>query len=151
MSYPVLSVLDNSTETTVIWHVHTHPVGLPTGAWIAEEDQVANLLADTVIILTPGSSAPENSLVASLEGIQGGVDKQVAAYNQHGVRVAGLGARGAEAVYRGEPAAEAAWRAAMELLDVVNGWNDIESKRRSRKVLAEAFGAEVQPLPLDAN
>ena len=152
MSYPVLSVLDNTTEDTIIWHVQTNPAspaGLATGAWIVEADRVADLLRDTVVILSPGSSAPENTRVASLEGIRNGVEKRVAEYNQHGVRVAGLAARGAEAQYRGEAVAEDAWRTAMELVEVVKGWHEIESSRRSRKVLAEAFGAEVQPLPLD--
>lgn len=149
MTYPVLSVLDNSGEHNIIWHVQTYPAALPTGAWIADEQQLTDLLKDTVVVLTSGSSTPENARVATVEGIRGGVEKQTAQYNKHGVRLPSLSARNVEAQYRGEPEAEAAWRTAMELAAIAGGWLEIESKRRARKALAEAFGAEVQPLPLD--
>lgn len=149
MTYPVLSVLDNSGEHNIIWHVQTFPAALPTGAWIADEQQLTDLLKDTVVVLTSGSSVPENARVASVEGIRGGVEKQIAQYNKHGVRLPSLSARNVEAQYRGEPEAEAAWRTAMELAEIAGSWLEIESKRRGRKALAEAFGAEVRALPLD--
>lgn len=149
MTYPVLSVLDNSGDHNIIWHVQTYPAALPTGAWIADEQQLTDLLKDTVVFLTPGSTAPENAPVATIEGVRVDVDKQVAEYNKHGIRLPSLGARTVEAQYRGEPEAEAAWRTAMELGEIAGSWLEIEAKRRARKALAEAFGAEVQPLPLD--
>ncbi|ALC04702.1 hypothetical protein CDES_01110 [Corynebacterium deserti GIMN1.010] len=157
-THPVISVLDNTQEETVLWHVQTDPAspaGLPTGAWIlnpnTQRESLDGLLRDTVVLLTDGSTAPKGANLVTIEGMREGVDKRVAEYNQHGVRLTGLAARGEQAQFRGEPQAEAAWRAAMELVEVVKGWHEIESARRSRKVLAEAFGAEVQPLPLDTN
>ncbi|MCK7675954.1 hypothetical protein [Corynebacterium pygosceleis] len=53
------------------------------------------------------------------------------------------------AAFHGEESARAAWCTAQAAGDLVEQWFAVESQRRSRAHLREAFGPDVRPLPLN--
>lgn len=158
MNHPTLSVLDTTNpESPVVWHVQTDPAapaGTATGAWILGPgeaqgiERLDDLLRDTVVVPTAGSAVPAGAPHTDLGRIRRGVEKQLEAYKGHGVNLPAVRAAATGQEFLGEPQAEAAWRTAMELVALVEDWHQIEGARRARKVLAEAFGTQVQPLPL---
>ena len=158
MNHPTLSVLDTTDpEAVVVWHVQTDPAapaGPATGAWILGPGEaqgpgrLGDLLHGTVVVPTAGSAVPDGAAHTDLTRVRRGVEKRLSEYKGHGVTLPDIRDVATEQEFLGEPQAERAWRAAMELVALVSDWHQIESTRRSRKALAEAFGAEVQPLPL---
>lgn len=165
-AHRVIAVVDKQEAATVVWHVQTDPAapaGVLSGAWVVGEGEVQaerlpDLLRDAVILSVAGEESQ-----ASLQQIHAGMTAALAQVRAHAKAEKEAGRNGdlprfeslvlpdpeeLKAGFHGTELAAAAWAHATALADLVEQWHTIESQRRSRKYLQEAFGAEVRPLPM---
>lgn len=168
--HPVIAVVDTQGETTVVWHVQTDPdtpSGALSGAWILGPDDVDptrldDLLAGTVVLPVGDADVGTRetvSLSGIAEAVAAAVDEIKARAKAEKEANKALTLPRLDAVvpadpgelaagFHGEEIGRAAWSTATALAELVEQWHTVESRRRSRKYLQEAFGEEVRPLPL---
>ncbi len=168
--HPVIAVVDTPGDTTVVWHVQTDPdtaSGTLAGAWLVGPDDVDparfdDLLVDT-LVLPVGDTDVGGREVVSLRGIADAMTRAVdeikarAKAEKEANKTLTLPRLDAVALgdpaelaenFHGEEIGRAAWSTATALAELIGQWHTIESQRRSRKYLQEAFGADIRPLPL---
>lgn len=169
----IIDVLGEAPDhTVVLWHVHTdpnYPTSLMSGAWMlgageaTPVDRLPDLLVGTVALPLNDKARALVSECIGLDdvadAVHAGLDtikKEVArakAENEKLIAprfeaVTDISPEDFRDAYRGEPRARDAWMMASAVAGWMQQWLDIESVRRSRAYLKEAFGSEPRPLPL---
>ncbi|AEX38587.1 hypothetical protein [Corynebacterium pseudotuberculosis] len=162
-------------HTVVLWHVHTdpsYPTGLMSGAWVlgpgeaTPVDKLPSLLTGTTALplnaeareLVPGDITCV-SLRDVADAVRTGLDevkKEAARAKSENEKLVtprfealtDISPEDFLDAYRGEPQARDAWMMASAVAGWMQQWLDIESVRRSRAYLKEAFGSEPRPLPI---
>ncbi|MCF4005634.1 hypothetical protein L1O03_00330 [Corynebacterium uropygiale] len=164
--HPVLAVVDEQQERTVVWHVQTAPgmaegSGKLSGAWVLSEEagdvdpaQLEGILEGTRVV-----SAEEPHLEAFVEALREAITElkeyRIPAGSQKKTPSAPRFSTPTEPdlnkiaeAYHGEPVGRRAWTVATALAELVSTWHDIERQRRGRKYLKEAFGPDIRALPV---
>ncbi|RNE48219.1 hypothetical protein C5L39_10165 [Corynebacterium alimapuense] len=162
----MIAVVDKQPSVTVVWHVQTgfdtpSASGVLSGAWIVgpgevDPDRLSDLTAGAVVVPTDGSGlTPEDLRAAVCEAlgeIKAAADQAKQANPKLTVprfeEPVAVDVEKFFSVYRGEEVGQKAWAYAMTVAELVESWQAIEARRRSRKFLQERFGTETRPLPL---
>lgn len=170
----IIDVLGEAPDhTVVLWHVHTdpnYPTSLMSGAWMlgageaTPVDRLPDLLAGTMALpLNDKARALVDVECIALNDVAGAVQAGLDAIKKEAARakaeneklviprfeaLADISPEDFRDAYRGEPQARDAWMMARAVAGWMQQWLDIESVRRSRAYLKEAFGSDPRPLPL---
>lgn len=147
--HPVLAVVDRGAKDTVIWHVQSDPAAaaILSGAWIVTDDK--GLLTDVHVVEVAALVDAVTDAVAELRAAAKEAKAQNSALKLP--RFEALELPDLEALqetFHGEERAKDAWTQAITLAEIVDYWHGVESARRMRKYLVDAFGSEVRPIPL---